>query len=216
MDNTKLRFFKFFFCWFFVLQCLLQCFIHNSYLINIWKVSHYKFQRLTSFSGRHLKWSIRDYIEYLVVTYALVVKERLREKWVCLRKGAGKSISHLTHTPAHMYIHDTWHTHALYILKFDFKIKWLPCCLIQCFYSWRKHHGQEASWGGKGLFNLHFHTAGCSSLKEVGTGIQAGQKAGADAEAMEGCFLLACFPCFAQPALLQNPRLPAQRWHHPQ
>jgi hypothetical protein len=38
--------------------------------------------------------------------------------------------------------------------------------------------------------------------KEVRTGIQAGQEAGADAEAMEGCYLLACFPWLAQPALL--------------
>jgi hypothetical protein len=38
----------------------------------------------------------------------------------------------------------------------------------------------------------------CSSPKEVRTGIQAGQEAGADAEAMEGCFLLACFPWLAQ------------------
>jgi hypothetical protein len=30
--------------------------------------------------------------------------------------------------------------------------------------------------------------------KEVRTGTQAGQKAGADAEAMEGCSLLACSP----------------------
>jgi hypothetical protein len=30
--------------------------------------------------------------------------------------------------------------------------------------------------------------------KEVKTGTQANQKAGADAEAMEGCSLLACFP----------------------
>jgi hypothetical protein len=30
--------------------------------------------------------------------------------------------------------------------------------------------------------------------KEVRIGTQAGQKAGADAEAMEGCSLLACFP----------------------
>ena len=30
--------------------------------------------------------------------------------------------------------------------------------------------------------------------KEVRTGTQAGQEAGADAEAMEGCSLLACFP----------------------
>jgi hypothetical protein len=42
---------------------------------------------------------------------------------------------------------------------------------------------QEASWGGKGLFGtsiLLFIT------KEVRTGTQAGQEAGADAEAMEG------------------------------
>jgi hypothetical protein len=35
--------------------------------------------------------------------------------------------------------------------------------------------------------------------KEVRTGTQAGQKAGVDAEAMEGCSLLACFPWLAQP-----------------
>jgi hypothetical protein len=44
--------------------------------------------------------------------------------------------------------------------------------------------------------------------KEVRTGTQAGQKAGADAEAMEGYSLLACS--------LIEPRLPAQRWSHPQ
>jgi hypothetical protein len=38
--------------------------------------------------------------------------------------------------------------------------------------------------------------------KEVRTGTQAGKKAGADAEAMEGCFLLACFPWLAHLALL--------------
>ena len=40
--------------------------------------------------------------------------------------------------------------------------------------------------------------------KEVRTVTQAGQEAGADAEAMEGCSLLACFPWLAQHALLQN------------
>jgi hypothetical protein len=30
--------------------------------------------------------------------------------------------------------------------------------------------------------------------KEVRTGTHAGQEAGADAEAMEGCYLLVCFP----------------------
>jgi hypothetical protein len=38
--------------------------------------------------------------------------------------------------------------------------------------------------------------------KEVRTGTQASQEAGADAEAMEGCSLLACFPWLAQPAFL--------------
>jgi hypothetical protein len=38
--------------------------------------------------------------------------------------------------------------------------------------------------------------------KEVRTGTQAGLKAGADAEAMEACSLLACFPWFAQSAFL--------------
>jgi hypothetical protein len=38
--------------------------------------------------------------------------------------------------------------------------------------------------------------------KEVRTGTQTGQEAGADAETMEGCSFLACFPWLAQPALL--------------
>jgi hypothetical protein len=39
-------------------------------------------------------------------------------------------------------------------------------------------------------------------ITKVRTGTQAGQEAGADAEAMEGCSLLACFSWLAQPALL--------------
>jgi hypothetical protein len=42
----------------------------------------------------------------------------------------------------------------------------------------------------------------CSSPKEVRTGTQAGQGAGADAEAMEGCSVLACLTWLAQPAFL--------------
>jgi hypothetical protein len=38
--------------------------------------------------------------------------------------------------------------------------------------------------------------------KKVRTGIQAGQEAGADAEATGVCSLLACFPWLAQPVLL--------------
>jgi hypothetical protein len=37
----------------------------------------------------------------------------------------------------------------------------------------------------------------CSSPKDVRTRTQAGQEAGADAEAMEGCSLLACLLWFA-------------------
>jgi hypothetical protein len=50
------------------------------------------------------------------------------------------------------------------------------------------------------------YSAYCSTslfiTKEVRTGTQADQEAGADAEAMEGCSLLDCFPWLAQPALL--------------
>jgi hypothetical protein len=44
----------------------------------------------------------------------------------------------------------------------------------------------------------------CSSSKEVRTGTQVGQEleTGADAEAMEGYYLLACFSWLAQPAFL--------------
>jgi hypothetical protein len=38
--------------------------------------------------------------------------------------------------------------------------------------------------------------------KEVRTGTQAGQESRADAEAMKGCSLLACFPWLAQPGFL--------------
>jgi hypothetical protein len=50
------------------------------------------------------------------------------------------------------------------------------------------------------------------STKEVRTGTQAGQKAGADAEAMEGCSLLAGLLSL----LSMEQRLPAQRWYQSQ
>jgi hypothetical protein len=64
----------------------------------------------------------------------------------------------------------------------------------------------QTSWprsklGRKGFIRLTLPNH-CSSLKEVRTGTQAGQEAGADAEVMEGCFLLACFPWLAQLAFL--------------
>jgi hypothetical protein len=42
----------------------------------------------------------------------------------------------------------------------------------------------------------------CSSPKEVRTGTQTGQEAGADAEAMERFYLLACFSWLAQLAFI--------------
>jgi hypothetical protein len=55
--------------------------------------------------------------------------------------------------------------------------------------------------GRKGFIQLTLSTL-LFITKEVRTGTQAGQEAGADAEAMEGCSLLACFPWLAQPAFL--------------
>jgi hypothetical protein len=51
--------------------------------------------------------------------------------------------------------------------------------------------------GRKGFIQLT-RLGPCSSPKEVRNGTQAGQEAGADAEAMEGCSLLVCFPWLAQ------------------
>jgi hypothetical protein len=59
--------------------------------------------------------------------------------------------------------------------------------------------------GRKGFIRLTFPHC-CSSLKEVRTGTQAGQGAGADAEAMEGYSLLACFPLACSACSLIEPK----------
>jgi hypothetical protein len=55
----------------------------------------------------------------------------------------------------------------------------------------------RSNLGRKGFIQLTLPHC-CSSLKEVRTGTQAGQEAGADAEAIEGCSChmpsLSCFP----------------------
>ena len=51
--------------------------------------------------------------------------------------------------------------------------------------------------------------------KDVRSETQTGQEAGADAEAMEGCSLLACLPWLAQPALIE-PKTTSPRWSYPQ
>jgi hypothetical protein len=64
----------------------------------------------------------------------------------------------------------------------------------------------QTSWprsklGRKGFIRLTLPHC-CSSSKEIRTGTQTGQEAGADAEAMKGCYLLACFPWLVQLAFL--------------
>ena len=73
-------------------------------------------------------------------------------------------------------------------------------CLSQGFYSCtnimtKKQDGEERVYSAHTSILLFI-------TKELRTGTQAGQEAGADAEAMEGCSLLACFPWLVQPAFL--------------
>jgi hypothetical protein len=59
----------------------------------------------------------------------------------------------------------------------------------------KKQDGKERVYSGYSSILLFI-------TKEVRNGTQRGQEAEADAEAMEGCSLLACFPWLAQTALL--------------
>ena len=79
----------------------------------------------------------------------------------------------------------------------------VPICLSQGLFSCTKHYDQEARWGGKGLLSSHFQVA-VHRQRNSGQELTQGRnlEAGADAEAMEGCCLLACFPWFAQLAFL--------------
>ena len=53
--------------------------------------------------------------------------------------------------------------------------------------------------------------------KEVRTGTQAGQEAGADAEAMEGCFFTGLLPLSCSDCSLREPKTTSpERWSHPQ
>ena len=108
---------------------------------------------------------------------------------------------------------DTWSTMfiaALFIIARNWKqprcfstekwIKKIWHCISQSFYSCTTIMTKK-QLGRKGFVQLT-HLCCCSSPKEVRTGTQTGQEAGADAEAMEGCYLLACFSWLAQLAFL--------------
>jgi hypothetical protein len=66
-----------------------------------------------------------------------------------------------------------------------------------------KHHDQKANWAGKDLFGFYFQIT-IPHWRKSGQELKQSWnvEAGADAEAMEGCCLLACFPMLAQPASL--------------
>jgi hypothetical protein len=66
----------------------------------------------------------------------------------------------------------------------------LPLCLSQGFYS--STHIMTKKQVGEGRVYSAYTSTLLFITKEVRTGTQAGQEAGADAEAMEGCSLLAC------------------------
>jgi hypothetical protein len=55
----------------------------------------------------------------------------------------------------------------------------------------------KATWGGKGLLGLYFHITICHEWKS-GQELKQSRnlEAGADAEVMEGYWLLACSACF--------------------
>ena len=89
----------------------------------------------------------------------------------------------------------------------SFRIQELRC-LSQGLYSCTKHHDQEASWGRKDLFSLHFNIT-VHHQRKSGQGLTQGRnlEAGADAEAMERCLLpLACSACFLKEPMTTNPR----------
>jgi transposase len=88
------------------------------------------------------------------------------------------------------------------------------CCLSHSFYSWTTHHDQEASWGGKGLFSLHFHIAVHHQRK---SGLELNQVRKQERHrGHEGMLLTGFLPLACSAWSLIEPRLPAQRWHHPQ
>jgi len=84
-----------------------------------------------------------------------------------------------------------WHCDRKIIPPEDWYTLYRTGCLSQGFYSCtnimtKKQVGEERVYSAYTSILLFI-------TKEVRTGTQAGQKAGADAEAMEGCSLLACF-----------------------
>jgi hypothetical protein len=117
--------------------------------------------------------------------------------------------SHVSHAPSCSSAQSD--THAAIFSK-PFPCRLHKVCLSQGFYSCtnimtKKQVGEERVYSAYTSILLFI-------TKEVRTGTQAGQKAGADAEAMEGMFFTGLLPLACSACSLIEPRLPAQRWSH--
>jgi hypothetical protein len=72
----------------------------------------------------------------------------------------------------------------------------------------------RSTWGGKGLFSLYFHTAVHHQGSQDWNSSRSGSRSwcrGHGGMLLTGLLPLACSACS-----LIEPRLPAQRWSHPQ
>jgi hypothetical protein len=76
-----------------------------------------------------------------------------------------------------------------------------------------KHHDQEVSWGGTGLFSLHFHTAVHHQGIQDWNSSRSGSRSWCRGHG--GMFITGLLPLACSACSLIEPRLPAQRWHHP-
>jgi hypothetical protein len=78
-------------------------------------------------------------------------------------------------------------------------------CLSQGRCCWHETPGPKATWEGKGLFGLHFHTLGYQSLKEVRNSNMVGTWR-QELLQRQGAANRLAPPGLAQPAFLHQPR----------
>ena len=105
------------------------------------------------------------------------------------------------------------HSHIQYTLTSD------CICFSKVNYFCDETPWPKAAWGRKGLFSLHFHVHKQSiteGSQDRNSNRCSNLEVGADAEATEEGYLLACSLWLAQSVCLQNPEWPVQARHHPQ
>ena len=87
-------------------------------------------------------------------------------------------------------------------------------CLSQGFYYCIKHHDYETNWGGKRLFSLHFHITVHHQGSQDWNSSRSGSRRWCRSHG--GMFLTGLFPLACSTCSLIEPKIPAQRWNHPQ